>query len=84
MILGVLINFINLLIDGIAKIANIAFMLLPNSPFKDIDFGTIPYVKTLNWFIPIDFMVVTLVAWTTAIALFYVVMIVLRWAKAIQ
>lgn len=84
MLIGVLINFINMLIDGIATIANYALMLLPNSPFQSIEFSEIPYLSTLNWFIPIDFMIIVLNAWTIAIAVFYLVMIILRWAKAIQ
>ena len=46
MLIGVLINFINMLI---ATIANYALMLLPNS-IKTIQFGQI---YTLNWFIPL-------------------------------
>lgn len=84
MLLGTLISAINLLVSGLANIANYALMLLPDSPFNTITFEQIPYVSTLNWFIPINFMVVTLASWTFAIGVFYVVMIILRWAKAIQ
>ncbi|MDY0237111.1 MAG: hypothetical protein RBR71_13880 [Gudongella sp.] len=84
MFINLLIKFINVIVDGLASLVNLLFMLLPNSPFQTIDLSTVPYLNTLNWFIPIDFMILTLTAWTTAIALYYVVMVALRWAKAIE
>lgn len=84
MILGLLITFFNKVIEGIATLANYALFILPNSPFKNIEIAQVPYLSTLNWFIPFDLMLVTLIAWTGAISIFYIAMILLRWVKAIR
>ena len=59
--------------------------LLPDSPFQ---FDVPPYVQQLlghiNYFIPIGFMVKTLLAWTACIAAWYVIQVVARWIKAIE
>lgn len=59
---------------------------LPKSPFYYIEAN--PEVKQvlrhLNWFIPIDTMLALTEAWLTAIAIYYVVQAILRWAKVID
>lgn len=59
---------------------------LPTSPFRSVinQIHDIPYLSFINWFLPIDFCVGVLMAWTTAIAVYYMYMIVLRWVKAIE
>lgn len=59
---------------------------LPRSPFRSIidRLGEIPYIDTISWFIPIDEIILLLMYWTTAIGLFYIYMIVLRWVKAVN
>lgn len=58
---------------------------LPLSPFRDyiidlegIDFGW------LNWIFPIQAMMHVAGLWLTAIAIFYVYQIILRWLKVIE
>lgn len=59
--------------------------LLPDSPFKMLDYEAIkPYLGYVNWVIPINFMVTTLGLWLTAVAGYYCWSVVLRWLKAID
>lgn len=59
--------------------------LLPNSPFKLIDNSPIKeFLPYINWFIPFDFIIATLTAWLTAIGVYYIYSVVLRWVKAIN
>lgn len=47
--------------------------LLPGSPFKAFGelFTDIPYLKYLNWFLPLSEMIAVLQAWVAVIAIFY-------------
>lgn len=67
-------------------LADAVIKLLPLSPFeKYIDaLEELPYLSTLNWFVPIGGYIAILEAWLTAIAVYYLYMIVLRWVKAID
>jgi len=62
--------------------------ILPNSPFLILD--TIDttefyqYIKWMNWFIPMSAIVQVITLWCSAILIYYVYQIVLRWVKAIQ
>ena len=59
--------------------------LLPDSPFKLIEKTPIaPYLKYINWFVPIDFILSTLAAWVSCIAIYYGYQVILRWIKAIN
>lgn len=60
--------------------------ILPRSPFtRYINALTnLPYLEYLNWFIPIPTFIVIGEAWLTAVAVFYLYSIVLRWIKAIE
>ena len=62
--------------------------ILPDSPFAFIvDLGNTPvaqWLKWVNWFVPVYMFIPILEAWLSAIAIYYVYQLVLRWAKAIQ
>lgn len=66
--------------------ANFLIQFLPTSPFKRAMnlIGNIPYIQEINWFIPIDDMVLILMYWGSAITLYYGYMVILRWIKAIE
>lgn len=70
---------VNGLLEGVTS-------LLPLSPFeKYIDsLASIPYIPYINWFIPVGVFVEIGIAWLGAIGTFYLLMIVLRWVKAIE
>lgn len=58
--------------------------VLPDSPFKLLSYTPIdPYLKYINYFIPLDFMLSTLSAWGAAIGIYYGYQVLLRWIKAI-
>lgn len=78
--------------DGLnAAVYNVieaALSILPDSPFAFLrDFGNSEigeWLGWLNWFIPVTSFVSILAAWCSAIAIYYVIQIILRWAKAIE
>ena len=61
--------------------------LLPESPFLILDdmiedeFADI--LKMVNWFIPFGTLMVILEVWLSAVLVYYVIQIILRWAKVI-
>lgn len=68
------------------QFSNYVFSALPTSPFKSAiaALGELPYLSWLNWFIPIGTFITIGTAWLTAIALFYLYSIILRWIRAID
>lgn len=59
--------------------------LLPNSPFQLLDNSPIAsYLGTINYFIPLDFMVSTMEIWLMAVSCYYLYSAILRWVKAIK
>ena len=64
--------------DALAKV-------LPLSPFQQYiaSFKNIPYLGYLNWFLPIGTCIKIGAAWLSAIALFYLYSIIMRWLKMI-
>jgi len=62
--------------------------LLPDSPFhfiRNMGNGVIgEWLSYINWFVPIQSFVAIVEAWASAIMIYYVYQIGLRWAKAIQ
>lgn len=71
------------------SIMDVIISLLPTSPFKGVIKGmeseeVQQVLSYLNWFVPIKDIVVVLTGWLTAIGLYYIYVIVLRWIKAIK
>lgn len=72
--------------DLLNKFANWVLNLLPLSPFKSIDSFLSPikpYLGYLNWFVPIGWIIGVMSVWLSAIALFYIYSIIMRWIKMI-
>lgn len=69
-------------------LAEKALGLLPDSPFAFLaDMGNNPvkeWLGYLNWFVPIGTIVSIMLTWCSAILVYYVVQIMLRWARAIE
>ena len=65
-----------------------ALSLLPDSPFQFLtEINNSPmyqWLSVLNWFIPVSILLSILEAWCSAILIYYVLQILLRWAKAIE
>lgn len=59
--------------------------VLPTSPFQQFigEFSELPYLSWLNWFIPIGSFIKIGIAWLSAIAVFYLYSIIMRWVKMI-
>lgn len=68
------------------RILNNLANVLPMSPFQVFidNFGDIPFLGQLNYFLPVAQIIAIGEAWLVAIALYYVYMIALRWIKAIN
>lgn len=59
--------------------------LLPDSPFKLLDNTPIqPYLKYINWVIPVDFIIDTLSLWLVAVAGYYTYSAILRMLNTID
>lgn len=60
--------------------------VLPLSPFAPyIDqFAALPFLGYLNWFIPVGTLLKIGTAWLTAIGLYYLYSVIMRWIKLIS
>lgn len=78
-------SIINDAINWVKSMIIKAIDMLPDSPFQitipDYVHDIIGYV---NYFIPIGQFITILKAWTACIIVWYVVMLLLRWIKAIE
>lgn len=84
MLWNLLVKLINFIIKSLGYILNVALSLLPDSPFQYIsNMSVINYLSGLAWIIPIGSILSILQLWLVAIALYYIVSVFLRWAKAI-
>ncbi len=72
-------------IDGLGDTLESILDILPDSPFTAIDNSPISeYIGYINWIVPMTEIIAILQVWVVAIATYYLVVIVLRWIKAIQ
>lgn len=60
--------------------------LLPFSPFEGVigQLESLPYLEYLNWFIPVGKIITIGMLWLSAITVYYMLSILLRWIKAID
>ena len=84
MILNILIDFVNLIIAAVGNLLNILVNILPTSPFVAFQNLEIPYIKELNWIIPISLFISILEVWLVAIGVYLVISVGLRWVKVIE
>lgn len=84
--MGIIKSIWNSIVDFVEKVADAIIMLLPDSPFKDVDIPA--EVKQLfgyvNYFVPIAAMLSIGAAWLSAIGIYYLYQTILRWSKAIK
>ena len=89
-LLNILANFLQLILNTLIKILNYFFALvetlLPASPFDNITefVSDNEYLWVLNYFIPVSSIAEVLLIWAGAMAIFFVVSIVLRWVKVVK
>lgn len=60
--------------------------VLPTSPFQGFIsyLSSVPYLGYINWFIPMGTIINITVTWTTAIGLYYLYSVAMRWIKVIR
>lgn len=77
---------LNSFISGCGDVLAGIIALLPKSPFTaytDVSLGS-QLLSFINWIVPVGTMISILEAWVTAIAVWYIIQIILRWVKAIE
>lgn len=85
MLFNLFIDFINFIIKTFGNILNFIFSFLPDSPFSKIDNSAIvEFVGYLNYLVPVAEIVSILTVWGSAIGIYYVYQIVLRWIRAVD
>lgn len=83
--MGILIDFVNLLIKQFVNVSNLIFGILPDSPFKSLNNSLDKtFLGYINWILPISEMLEILVLWAAAIAIYYTVSNILRLIKSIE
>lgn len=76
--------------DGLSEIFNtfaaLLASVLPTSPFQEYIQAFVPpdWLGYLNWFIPVSSLLGIFAAWLSAVALFYLYSIIMRWVRAID
>lgn len=78
-------NIMQFIYNWAAKMANSIMSLLPTSPFRNFinSWDAPQYLGWLNWFIPVSQILSIMALWLTAIGLFYLYSIIMRWVKMI-
>ncbi len=76
----------NSIVDVVSDIANAIVLLLPDSPFKDVEIPSevMQIMGYVNYFVPIGAMLTIGASWLTAIGVYYLYQTILRWAKTIK
>lgn len=66
--------------------ATLLASVLPTSPFQAYiqDFVPPDWLGILNWFVPVSAILGIFAAWLSAVALFYLYSIIMRWVRAID
>lgn len=71
--------------DALNQVLSWVLFMLPDSPFKLLSKTPIAqYLPYINWFVPVDFILSTLVAWVSVIGIYYGYKVILAWIKAIN
>lgn len=70
----------------VVVLGSIAIALLPASPFTYFinAIEELPYLSYINWFVPISTLLAIGQAWLSAITVYYLLSIILRFIKAIE
>lgn len=78
-----MIDTINIIIKALAKVVEAVIDLLPDSPFiyfKNVDNEIL---HLINWLFPIPEAIAHITTLSAAIGVYYVIRIILRWAKVV-
>ncbi len=79
-------DFFEWIKEGFQGFVDTLIDFLPTSPiiFLQASPEVEKYLGMLNWFIPIYTMIALAETWLTAIGLYYIVQVILRWAKIVE
>ena len=71
---------------SLKQVLIVALSILPDSPFRGFldNLAELPFLGYLKWIIPISDFLSLLSVWCTAVGIFYIASILLRFAKAID
>jgi hypothetical protein len=81
-----LFNFILLLVGNAL---NLVLCLLPKSPFASLinwlkSLNIDEYLQYLAWLVPVDIILSITVLWVSAISIYFIYSIIMRWIKMIE
>ena len=80
-----MVTIINGLIKIISSGLTWVIILLPNSPFQAFSTSSISeHLSALSWLVPVSSMITLGTAWLSAIGVYYIYKVALRWIKAIE
>jgi hypothetical protein len=77
-----MVSIINSLISALGSALQALLNLLPDSPFQFVYSIDNQYLNMINYFLPIKEFVACLEAYASAVLVYYVIRVPLRWAKA--
>lgn len=77
-----IIALINKVIAAVGVVITALLLLLPDSPFMWFETIESSVLEAINWIIPVNAMVSHMQLYVMAVAIYYVLRIALRWAKA--
>lgn len=68
------------------SLGSLAVNSLPTSPFTGVisSLQELPALGWLNWFVPVGWIINTMGLWLSAVTIYYVYSIILRWVKVIR
>lgn len=79
-----IITLFNKLIEAVGAAISAIFILLPDSPFVYVMELEADWLNAINWLFPIGGFIAHLELFITAVAIYYVLRIALRWLKAAE
>lgn len=86
MLVNAFVWVINTAIKSLGDIIGLILSLLPDSPFQSLSMPSSVSTRLgyLNWLVPVSSILTVLTAWLTAVSIFYIYQIILRWTKVIE
>ncbi|MFI3116043.1 MAG: hypothetical protein R3Y12_07885 [Clostridia bacterium] len=81
-------SIINGVVDFLYNILFFVIDLLPDSPFSTLSLVISDEIKVylgyMNYFIPVNFFIAVLEIWLSAVVVYYIYILILRWIKLIN
>jgi hypothetical protein len=76
----------DLILDAVNSALGEILSFLPDSPFQYFlsQMEKMEFLKTLNWLVPISSFISIGMTWLSAVSVYYIYQIILRWARAIE